>query len=234
MISKLLKQKLSIFYFFISVSLCLRYCGIAYAINEDYLAYAKEQAQTAKEIVIPYKAEVDAIVKNVSARQSQPDIQVFKKEITKFTQMQCPMQYQSANPKAAPATPVSTPVLIFISFSMPKESIKSWIAQARKIRAAVYIRGLINNSFKDTTKAVSELVQGQPGGLLIDPSLFKKYSIMQVPAVVVPSVNDFGVVYGNVSLDYALDKINKFMQGSRKNDLSDAIRKLRGIDTKNA
>ena len=41
-------------------------------------------------------------------------------------------------------------VLIFISFSMPEESLKQWIAQAQRIHAPLIIRGLINNSFTET------------------------------------------------------------------------------------
>lgn len=207
------------------------FCSLSVASNEDYEAgvkYAKEQGRKAKEIIVPYKTEVAEIIKTVSTRQSQPDIQAFKTEITNIAKNQCSGQYQDANsasmlvPEAAPV-----PIMIFVSFSMSKESIKGWIAQAKKIGAAVYIRGLVNNSFKDTTKAVLELIQDQPGGLLIDPTLFKKYSIAQVPAVVVTSGNSFDVVYGDVTLDYALESISKAVQVSESKYLLDAIKKVR-------
>lgn len=209
----------------------LSFCCSSMANSEDYVAYAKKQAQKAKEIIVPYKTEVDEIIKNISVRQLQPDIQIFKKEITTLAQNQCPMQHQDVNHVVAPLTTTvstSTPILIFVSFSMPKESIKSWIAQAKKVGAAVYIRGLVNNSFKDTTKAVHELVQDQPGGLLIDPTLFKKYAIAQVPAVIVTSGDSFDAIYGDVTLDYALEKISKVAQGGEQKYLLDTIKKLRG------
>lgn len=207
---------------FFTVALLL--CGTSAA--QDYIAYAKEQEQKAKEIIVPYKAEIDEIVKNVSARQLQPDIQAFKKEVTELAKTQCHQQRLGVTSTSEPAVS-QVPIVIFVSFSMPKESIKGWIVQAKKIGAAVYIRGLVNNSFKDTTKAVRELLQDQSGGLLIDPTLFKKYAINQVPAVVVAGSNNFDVIYGDVMLDYALKRMSKAVQISQQQGLLDAIKKLR-------
>lgn len=192
---------------------------------EDYTEYAKLQEQKSKEIIAPYKAEVDVLVKNALLRQEQPDIQEFKKEITNAAKSKCLYQYQSQE-KTLSRQP-TVPIMIFVSFSMPIESIKQWIAQANKISASVYIRGLVNNSFKDTTKVVRELVKDQIGGLLIDPTVFKKYAINQVPAVVVVNNSNFDVVYGDVSLDYALEKISKEAQITERQLLLDAVGKLR-------
>ena len=163
---------------------------------------------------------------------------------------------------------------------MPTESIKGWITQAQKINAPIYIRGLVNNSFKDTMQVINILAQDQNNqqdqqnqknqiGLLIDPALFKKYSITQVPAVVVETKNlkfvkkakkvnnskktkkvgaeakaevlkgnSIYIIYGDVNLDYALEKIHLSYirdktvknDGSKSNFLLDAIKKLRTID----
>ena len=212
----------------LALSSFLLFCGSVKANNEDYMAYAKEQEQKAKEIIVPYKEEVNELIKNVSVRQSKPDIQIFKKEISNLAKTQCSSQYQNSSLiEVTTQTTISVPVLIFVSFSMPKESIKGWIFQARKIGAAVYIRGLVNNSFKDTTKAVLELVQDQPGGLLIDPTVFKKYSITQVPAVVVTNSDSFDVIYGDVTLNYALERLSKNSYANDQQLLLDAIKKLR-------
>lgn len=108
-------------------------------------------------------------------------------------------------------------VLIFVSFSMPKESLKGWINDADRIHAPVIIRGLVNNSFKETTRKMSDLVKDNKGGIQLDPTLFKTFDIKQVPAVVVTKslncppnqtcIPDFDVIYGDVHLDYALRKI---------------------------
>ncbi len=210
--------------------------------NEDYLIYAKEQEQILKTRIAPYKEQVNELIKNTEKRQLQPDIQEFKREIKHIAKSKCSEQYkqyeasqQNQKTERTEKTNLKeVPIIIFVSFSMPKESIKGWIAQAQKAKAAIYIRGLINNSFKDTAKAISELVQNQEnqaGGILIDPNLFKKYSITQVPAVVVikNEKNDFDVIYGDVSLDYALDKISNSMQEEEKEGKKDLLRVIKQI-----
>jgi len=197
--------------------------------NEDYDAYAREQQEKAKILIAPYEAEVQKIVKNVEKRQAEPDIQAFKKEMQKAARAQCPMRTLISQQEKRVARE-QPPIIIFVSFSMPKESIKAWIDQAEKIGAGIYIRGLVNNSFKDTAKAVSDLIQDNKGGLLVDPTLFKKYAIVQVPAVVVVDKDTFDVIYGDVTLDYALEKLNrKISDNNAQRLLSDAINKLQGI-----
>lgn len=108
-------------------------------------------------------------------------------------------------------------VLIFVSFSMPKTSIKGWMQEAEKIHAPVIVRGLVDNSFKATIQKMRELVKDNQGGVQIDPNLFRQYGIKNVPAVVVRNtknclssqscIEDYDVIYGNVHLDYALQKI---------------------------
>lgn len=108
-------------------------------------------------------------------------------------------------------------ILIFVSFSMPKESIKGWMNDAEKIHSPVLVRGLVNNSFKETTKKIMALSEDNHGGVQLDPQLFKAFDIKQVPAVVViqdiqcvttkTCSGTYDVVYGNVHLDYALEKI---------------------------
>ena len=116
---------------------------------------------------------------------------------------------------------VSGNVLIFISFSMPMESLKAWSEQAQKIHAPLIIRGLLNDSFADTQKAVRQMTVNSHGGVIIDPRLFQIDQITQVPAVVVrrktPNTclpnqscwqpEDDGIVMGDVGLESALKSI---------------------------
>lgn len=108
-------------------------------------------------------------------------------------------------------------IIIFASFSMPKESIKQWIRQGTEIQAPIVIRGLVNNSFKDTINVLYNLNQEMHGGVQLDPTLFQKYQINKVPAVVVTNTANclpnqschetYDVVYGDVTLSYALKMI---------------------------
>jgi conjugal transfer pilus assembly protein TrbC len=109
----------------------------------------------------------------------------------------------------------SSNVLIFVSFSMPKESLRGWLRQAELIKAPVIIRGLVHNSFRDTTKAVMDIIPNNRGGIQLDPLLFRQFHIEKVPAVVVTRADcaaqetcqEFDVIYGDVTLDYALKEV---------------------------
>ena len=113
----------------------------------------------------------------------------------------------------------SSQVLIFVSFSMPKTSLKSWMHDANTIHAPVIIRGLVNNSFKATTASIYELVKEGSGGMQIDPILFERFQIKKVPAVVVTQLvsclpnqsclENYDVFYGDAGLEYALKQIEK-------------------------
>lgn len=107
-------------------------------------------------------------------------------------------------------------VLIFASFSMPKESLKVLSNQAKQVGAPIIMRGLVNNSFKETVKKLTEFNLLQTG-IQIDPLLFKRFDIQKVPAVVVTNkiacplnqtcLAQFDVLYGNIPLAYALKVI---------------------------
>ncbi len=111
-------------------------------------------------------------------------------------------------------------VLIFVSFSMPTASLAQWFNQAEKIQAPLVIRGLVNQSFQQTQTQIHGLLTEHSGGFMLDPRLFDQYQINQVPAVVVwdasascsqaqSCIHPYDVVYGNVSLEYALETIVK-------------------------
>ena len=86
-------------------------------------------------------------------------------------------------------------LMIFVSMSLPVTSLKQLFAQASKNNVRLIMRGLVNNSFKDTQRKIQEL------GIIvdIDPTLFDKYQITQVPTF----VKGQHKLMGNVSLAYA-------------------------------
>lgn len=98
---------------------------------------------------------------------------------------------------------------IFISFSMPKQSIRQWAQAARDANIPVIVRGLINNSFKDTVKQLMEIDPTQTLSIQLDPNRFKQYHITQVPAVVHDTGDEFNVLYGDVSLPFALERLKQ-------------------------
>ena len=110
-------------------------------------------------------------------------------------------------------------VLVFLSFSMPEKSLHSWLLQCKQSGATPVIRGLIHNSFRETMVAIQTLSKKTGVGLQLDPILFKTFDVQIVPAIVhikdMPpcpaNMNckpvDYDSLYGDVSLDYALEKM---------------------------
>lgn len=111
-------------------------------------------------------------------------------------------------------------LMVFVSFAMPRESLKRAISMANKVGASVVFRGFKNNSLKETSLAIKALDEGG-GNVLVNPNAFIKYKVRAVPMVVLAQdgtadnvdaegcalPDDYASVSGDVSLDYALDEI---------------------------
>lgn len=93
-------------------------------------------------------------------------------------------------------------ILVFISLSMPSESLKRLFAEAEQQKAVLVLRGLKNNSFKETAQVLGELRISAS----IDPNLFDKHQVTGVPTFVNVKNDETLTLRGNVSLSYALEK----------------------------
>lgn len=122
-------------------------------------------------------------------------------------------------------------ILVFVSLSMPEQSLKLWSQQVEKIGASLTIRGFVDNSIQATTqRAVKLFSESNNGGFSVDPEKFRQYKINAVPAVVLVSGQDFDVVYGDTSLEAALEHIKN--KGSAASKLK-AVSYLNKIRHKN-
>jgi len=104
--------------------------------------------------------------------------------------------------------------IVFVSSSMPETALQGLALEARKYQAKLVIRGMVNNSMKDTGNFVRRI--NHP--VDIDPKLFKKYGVSQVPAFAVPCQardqqdregkpwTEWRIVRGNVKLAFAIEK----------------------------
>jgi conjugal transfer pilus assembly protein TrbC len=104
-------------------------------------------------------------------------------------------------------------IIIFVSFSMPKELLLSYHKQAQLYGGRLVIRGLVENSFKKTIKAMD---LGNKESLIADinPRLFKDYEVTRIPMIVInhkdPSGGDKSDKFvGSVSLKYALEEASE-------------------------
>lgn len=115
-----------------------------------------------------------------------------------------------------PTISYSAGVHIFISFSMPKTSIKQWIEQADKANVQVYLRGFVKDSFKQTVIESSEIISESSPGFILDPKMFDKFKIEKVPAVVFEEKgHEPIIVYGDIGLLAAAEAAQR-LTGSAK------------------
>jgi conjugal transfer pilus assembly protein TrbC len=114
-------------------------------------------------------------------------------------------------------------LLIFISASVPLASLKKLAQQAARAKAPLILRGFIEGNLDATARFMGDILgDGEPRAhALIDPRLFDRFDVKQVPAVVLvpdgacvagvqacPKATPAHVhVAGDVTLDYALEHI---------------------------
>jgi conjugal transfer pilus assembly protein TrbC len=113
-------------------------------------------------------------------------------------------------------------LMVFVSFTMPRESLKRAIAEANRVGGVVVMRGFKDGSVKATAQAINELGEAS-GNVQINPNAFTKYRVHAVPAVVLAKPEGFEavdkegcalpdkyvMVSGDVGLSYALEEIER-------------------------
>ena len=118
-------------------------------------------------------------------------------------------------------------ILVFVSFSMPKASLRALAKEAAKHNAVLVMRGLKGDSFKTTQQVfleianetdnpkldLNEIAKNAPQdmqGFEVNPELFKIYHIKNVPTfVLVKNQAEVARLSGNVSLSFAAKKLQE-------------------------
>lgn len=122
--------------------------------------------------------------------------------------------------KTKPVSALDKPtILVFVSFSMPKQSLKLLSEQLAKIGGTLLLRGLVENSIPKTVAKTMDLFgDKEVGGFSVDPEVFKQYQVRAVPAVVIipknickqePCKSEFDIVYGDIPLEESLERFIK-------------------------
>lgn len=110
-----------------------------------------------------------------------------------------------AQPTATAALTQGQPaLLIFVSASMPKESLRSLFAEATKIGGKLVFRGLQDNSFKQTQLFFQDAAIVAD----IDPAKFDDYAIRAVPTFVLIHGHQHDRLTGHVSVPEALQQFH--------------------------
>lgn len=98
---------------------------------------------------------------------------------------------------------------VFISSTIPKQSLIQILEQSKKINAEVVLRGFINNSHKVTTETFQDLINITQYGVIVDPELFTKYQITKVPTFVIAKGDQYDKLAGNISWQEAIEIITR-------------------------
>lgn len=174
-----------------------------------------------------YKKSIDWIAKNnqkLFAKQSQDiptiDYNITENDDNKDGLGELLKNYRFKADEIKKTSISHYPLMIFISSSIPKESIKDLIFQAKRAGAVLVLNGFIG-SLKNTQEFFSNNFKDDPA-VIIDPRLFELFQVKIVPTFVVMKDvsqncdNDkcqFSPIHdriaGNISLQYALEEISK-------------------------
>lgn len=124
-----------------------------------------------------------------------------------------------------------TGLYIFVSSSMPKSVLKSYLSEAAHYNGVLVLKGLPNGSFKELTKLVIELSDDPkgnrsdnsgninlPAALQIDDQAFEDFLVTSVPCIVLvkapnytpnqTNIPIFDKITGNLGIKYALEQFS--------------------------
>ena len=127
-------------------------------------------------------------------------------------------------------------LLVFVSFSMPHESLLRLAEQARRADAVLVFRGLAGASLREMTARLAPLSKAG-AAMQINPQAFVRFGIRAVPAFVVAEGDNScadstcearaQLISGDVSLDFALERLAR-RGGPLAHAAEDRLRRLRG------
>lgn len=206
--------------------------------SDDYREVAIEAKNHASEQMSAYRqdAENAKLAEKNLVQLYQSDAQFAEKQEKEI------LLKNQLTTKTESNTKKMSSILIFVSFSMPTQSLEAYLRDAKKIHASVVIRGLVDNSFQKTYLRIADLIKTSGGdGVELNPIWFKRFGIQVVPAVVVvperspcfkndicKKDTDFDMMTGDITLSSALKMIRD--SGNLTSDIAQtALSKIQGL-----
>ena len=114
---------------------------------------------------------------------------------------------------------------IFVSTSMPKPLLKSYLQEANKYGGVLVLKGLPQGSFKELTKFVIDLtgnngnLQDIAANIQIDDEAYERFKVVSVPTIVLSvdseyhpnqtAILKFDKMVGNVGVKYSLEEFSR-------------------------
>ena len=114
-------------------------------------------------------------------------------------------------------------LMVFVSFSLPRETLQRIVRQSERSGAVLVLRGLKGHSLTQTGEEIARLVGERNVTVLIHPPAFQQFQVRQVPSLVLArsgsaaKIDEDGCapaasfirIDGDVGQDYALDLIER-------------------------
>lgn len=115
--------------------------------------------------------------------------------------------------QSAEAEELSPHLYVFISSSLPMDTLIALAKDAAELDAPLILRGLVGHSLQETLLNLKDLV-AEGASLEVDPLPFEAYGVEVVPAVVLTCGNrnegPFAIVYG-LDASHALPYLRKLL-----------------------
>jgi type-F conjugative transfer system pilin assembly protein TrbC len=131
--------------------------------------------------------------------------------------------------------------IVLVSQSMPVPLLKDILRQANQFKALVVVRGLPEGEFLDQVYKLQDLAKGTGAGLAIDPTLFTRFNVTEVPTLVLPmtplvpcteqgcSTPEHIKATGDVSIRYFLELITRVGSLEEKEMANVQLAKLKAL-----
>lgn len=199
--------------------------------NALNVAHAEETVKDMQSKAENMAKTVDKLKASESFKTLQNKIQLQQQEVLNKARVKAESKYFSL-PSHNPSLE-STCLFIFISSSMPENSIKNYIKSAKKTGARLVLNGLIENDLPKTLKTVASwgTEEISPDDVIIDPVAYERFSVHNIPTIILAqaeypcpgttecSTSFVDKISGDITLDFAL---RKFLE---KGDLKEEAQK---------
>jgi conjugal transfer pilus assembly protein TrbC len=117
---------------------------------------------------------------------------------------------------------------VFVSFSMPDAALLSFSKVLEKTGGTLVFRGIPENSFQVFAKKILELKkQGMGAQVAVDPEIFERLKIKDVPTISLNFQEYTDEISGHVSLRYALLRFSE--KGETQEKARELLQQLEGF-----
>lgn len=176
--------------------------------DSDIPALVQESQNQEKKFEARHHAEMDSFVK-----KSQEQAKKYQGSATETIKAcrSCRVSQSGANRHSDGKQDKSlshgkeNQILIFVSSSMPKESLRNLFAEAQKVGGKLVFQGLIDNSFRKTQQYFMDLQIAAD----IDPTVFEDHQVSHIPVFLIENkaTKQVDTIRGHISLQEALSKL---------------------------